>query len=103
MIVMHGAKTLPRLLETALVERLRVMPAAVITGARQAGKSTLVATRTPGKRRYTSLDDLDVLDAARHDPETLVGGRGAVTLNEVQREPSILAADVPAAPWWKVF
>ncbi|HEX7327166.1 MAG TPA: ATP-binding protein [Casimicrobiaceae bacterium] len=85
-------KKLPRLVETALAERLRVMPAVVITGARQAGKSTLVATLAPGKRRYASLDDLDVLDAARRDPEALVGGRGAVTLDEVQREPSILAA-----------
>lgn len=89
---MHGVKKLPRLVETALAERLRVMPAVVITGARQAGKSTLVATLAPGKRRYASLDDLDVLDAARRDPEALVGGRGAVTLDEVQREPSILAA-----------
>lgn len=92
MIIMHGVKKLPRLVETALAERLRVMPAVVITGARQAGKSTLVATLAPGKRRYASLDDLDVLDAARRDPEALVGGRGAVTLDEVQREPSILAA-----------
>jgi len=68
------------------------MPAVVVTGARQTGKSTLAAELAPGKRRYASLDDLDVLDAARRDPEVLVGGRGAVTLDEVQREPAILAA-----------
>ena len=32
-----------------------------------------------GARRYASLDDLDVLDAARCDPEVLVGGSGAVS------------------------
>ncbi|HXH07935.1 MAG TPA: ATP-binding protein [Vicinamibacterales bacterium] len=85
-------KTLPRLVEPALAERLRVMPAVVVTGARQTGKSTLAAERVPGARRYASLDDLDVLDAARRDPEALVGGSGPVTLDEVQREPGLLAA-----------
>jgi predicted AAA+ superfamily ATPase len=33
-----------------------------------------------------------VLDAARRDPETLVGGRGPVTLDEVQRESGLLRA-----------
>ena len=33
-----------------------------------------------------------MLDAARRDPEVLVGGRGAVTLDEVQREPDLLRA-----------
>jgi hypothetical protein len=92
MIIIHAVKTLSRLVESALVERLRVMPAVVVTGARQTGKSTLVADRVPGPRRYASLDDLDVLDAARRDPEALVGGSGAVTLDEVQREPGLLAA-----------
>jgi len=92
MIIIHGMKTLPRLVEPALAERLRVMPAVVVTGARQTGKSTLAAERVPGARRYASLDDLDVLDAARRDPEALVGGSGPVTLDEVQREPGLLAA-----------
>jgi predicted AAA+ superfamily ATPase len=92
MIIIHIMKTLPRLVEPALSERLRVMPAVVVTGARQTGKSTLAAERVPGARRYATLDDLDVLDAARRDPEALVGGSGAVTLDEVQREPGLLAA-----------
>jgi hypothetical protein len=65
MDIIHAMKTLPRLVERALAERLRVMPAVVVTGARQAGKSTLAAERVPGARRYATLDDLDVLDAAR--------------------------------------
>lgn len=92
MIIIHTMKALPRLVESALAERLRVMPAVVVTGARQTGKSTLAAERLGGQRRYASLDDLDVLDAARRDPEALVGGRTAVTLDEVQREPGLLAA-----------
>lgn len=82
----------PRLVGPALAERLRVMPAVVVTGARQTGKSTLAEALVPGERRYRSLDDLDVLDAARRDPGALVGGPGPVTLDEVQREPSLLHA-----------
>jgi predicted AAA+ superfamily ATPase len=68
------------------------MPAVVVTGARQTGKSTLAEELVRGARRYASLDDLDVLDAARRDPEALVGGTGAVTLDEVQRAPGLIAA-----------
>ena len=83
---------LPRLVAQSLAERLRVMPAVVVTGARQTGKSTLAQELAPGKRRYFSLDDLDVADAARRDPELLVGGDQPVTLDEVQREPDLLRA-----------
>jgi hypothetical protein len=94
MIIMHGMddRTLPRLVAQSLRERLRVMPAVVVTGARQTGKSTLAIELTPGKRRFLSLDDLDVIDAARRDPEALVGGAQPVTLDEVQREPELLRA-----------
>lgn len=83
---------LPRLVEARLGEHLRVMPAVVVTGARQTGKSTLVRELAPGPRRYVSLDDLDTLDAARRDPEVLVGGSEPVILDEVQREPRLLSA-----------
>ena len=68
------------------------MPAVVVTGARQTGKSTLAQELTPGRRRFLSLDDLDPLDQARRDPEALLGGRQPVTIDEVQREPDLLRA-----------
>ncbi len=92
MTIIHAMKPMPRLVGAALAERLRVMPAVVVTGARQTGKSTLAEQLVPGRRRYRSLDDLDVLDAARRDPEVLVGGREPVTLDEVQRAPDLLHA-----------
>lgn len=92
MIIIHGVNTLPRIVSQALTERLRVMPAVIVTGSRQTGKSTLVEELVPGERRYYSLDDLDVRDAARRDPDILLGGEGLITLDEVQREPSILQA-----------
>src|SRR5262245_60699477 len=92
MTIIHAMKTLPRLVGTALSKRLRVMPAVVVTGARQTGKSTLAEHLVAGARHYATLDDLDTLDAARRNPDLVVGGPGAVTLDEVQREPSVLQA-----------
>jgi len=92
MIIMHGMETLPRLVSAALRERLDSMPAVIVTGARQTGKSTLAEELVPGRRRYLSLDDLDVTDAARRDPEALIGGAEPITLDEVQREPELLRA-----------
>ncbi len=76
----------------SLERRLRVMPAVVVTGARQTGKSTLTQEFAPERRRFLSLDELDVLDAARRDPEALFDGNEAVTIDEVQREPNLLLA-----------
>lgn len=92
MIIIHGMNTLPRLVARALSERLRVMPAVVVTGARQTGKSTLAEQLLPGHRRYLTLDDFDVLELARREPEALFVDPGPVTLDEVQREPGMLAA-----------
>jgi uncharacterized protein len=92
MDIIHCMKTLPRLVDDALAARLRVMPAVVLTGARQTGKSTLVEHLVPGERLYRSLDDFDVRDAARRDPEALLGGNDPLTLDEVQREPGLMSA-----------
>lgn len=94
MIIIHtmDRPSLPRAVGRSLTERLRVMPAVVVTGARQTGKSTLAHDLAPPERRFLSLDDLDVLGAARRDPEILVGGTDPVTIDEVQREPDLLKA-----------
>jgi uncharacterized protein len=93
MDIIHGVTTpvLPRHAQAALADRLRIMPAVGVSGARQTGKSTLAQNLTPGDRRFVSLDDLDALELARRDPEALVEGP-PVTLDEVQREPDLLRA-----------
>lgn len=91
MIIIHAMDILPRALDSTLREHLQVMPAVVLTGARQTGKSTLVERLYP-ERRYYTLDDLDIRDLARRDPEGLLGGDAPVTLDEVQRAPDLMLA-----------
>lgn len=93
MIIIQAVNSpLPRLAAHALAARLRVMPAVVVTGARQTGKSTLSLEFAPGRRTYHSLDDLDVQDLARRDPAALLEGTQPITLDEIQREPALLGA-----------
>ena len=82
----------PRRAIPSLERRLQVMPVAVVTGARQTGKSTLVQQIAGEPRRYVTLDDLDARAAAREDPGLLVDGQQPITLDEVQREPELLHA-----------
>ncbi len=86
------SQPLPRLL-TATVQRVaQTMPVVVVTGARQTGKSTLVADLLPGRRAYHTLDDLDVRALAERTPDELVGRPGPMALDEVQRVPDLLLA-----------
>ena len=66
------------------------MPAVIVTGARQTGKSTLVEHLLSAPRRYLSLDDYDVADVARRDPAALLEGGDPLTIDEVQRVPGLL-------------
>lgn len=82
-----------RELGDAVRSALADLPVVVVTGLRQAGKSTFLQ-REPGlaRRRYLTLDDLETLEAARGDPEGLVAGADELTIDEVQRAPDLLLA-----------
>ena len=81
-----------RALSGQLRAHLDAMPVVIVTGARQAGKTTLARSFAPGPRRFLSLDELQVLDAAERDPDSLFGVDEAVTVDEVQRAPRLLTA-----------
>ncbi len=85
---------LPRAITSTLLSHLGFMPAVVLSGARQTGKSILAGQLSRGKRelRWVTLDDLDLLDAARDDPQALIDGSMPLTIEEVRREPSLLLA-----------
>ncbi len=78
-----------------VLEALADTPVALVSGARQTGKSTLVQSpEFSGQgRQYFTFDDPGVLAAAQHDPNGFIAGLNTpVTLDEVQRVPQLFPA-----------
>ncbi|MBI5367825.1 MAG: ATP-binding protein [Planctomycetes bacterium] len=83
----------PRILARPLLTALDRFPVVVLSGARQTGKTTLVTMPTVGAgRAFRTLDDLDVLERAQAAPDALLEDAPRLTLDEVQRAPSLLLA-----------
>lgn len=90
----------PRHIAAQINAALRDTPVVVVNGARQTGKSTLAqalsgadASQPVSPRRYLTLDDAAVLNAARSDPAGFIGGFSSpITLDEVQRAPDLFLA-----------
>jgi predicted AAA+ superfamily ATPase len=87
-----GIDVLPRLAGAAIARTLGVLPVAVVTGARQTGKSTLVRQPAFGGREYVTLDDVMVREQARRDPDLLLDRAHGLVIDEVQRAPDLLLA-----------
>ncbi len=86
-------KYLERWITPSLQQASRDHAVVVLTGARQVGKSTLLLNAEPFRDwRYHSMDEFDVLDQARRDPEALWAGIDRVILDEVQKAPDLLVA-----------
>lgn len=81
---------IPRWLQNQLELALKTLPVVVLTGARQTGKSTLARHLSP-HRRYLTLDDLDLLHQAKHEPDSLLVNP-PIIIDEVQRAPELLLA-----------
>ncbi len=74
-------------------EALEALPVVVVTGLRQAGKTTFLRQDAAFHgRRYFTLDDYATLEAARREPEALLAGEDPVTIDEAQRCPELLMA-----------
>ncbi len=84
----------PRFLRSRLESALSSHPAVFLEGPRQAGKSTLaLAVAKALDMPYYTLDDLDLLAAARSDPRGFLAQVGErAVLDEVQRAPDLLLA-----------
>lgn len=74
----------PRLAEQHLSAILAAQPVAVVMGARQTGKSTLIAhaPATHGMLRLT-LDDLDTRAQALADPDGVIARADRIAIDEV--------------------
>ena len=86
---------MPRHLRPLVLEALAESRAVALLGARQVGKSTLVAdlAATDYRARIINLDDEATANAARADPTGLIAGiAGPVVIDEIQRTPGLLLA-----------
>jgi predicted AAA+ superfamily ATPase len=80
----------PRHLEESLLRALRDSPAVFLRGARQVGKTTLAQRVGRGAAAYRTFDDMEVLHAARKDPQGFVARFDTpVVLDEIQLCPEI--------------
>lgn len=83
----------PRELASLVHDALASLPVVVVTGLRQAGKTTFLQNDAALRgRRYLTLDDFATLEAARREPEALVAAAEPVTIDEAQRCPELLPA-----------
>lgn len=87
---MNATRPLSRLLAASIQRVTQAMPATVVAGARQTGKTTLVRDLLPDPRSYYSLDDLDIREQAERAPDDLVRRAERLVLDEVQRVPDLL-------------
>ena len=86
-------RILPRHAAVAVTEALGDTRVVLVNGARQCGKSTLVA-RIGGERgaEWRSLDRAATRQAAVFDPTEFVTGADPMVIDEVQRVPELLLA-----------
>jgi predicted AAA+ superfamily ATPase len=64
----------------------------LVTGPRQAGKSTLVRTFETDVRKYYTLDDAATLAAVRSDPIGFIRSLNMAIIDEIQRAPELMLA-----------
>ncbi len=82
-----------RWLTPLLQASIKDHPIIVLTGARQVGKSTLLANAEPFRNwRFHTMDDFGTLEQAHSNPESLWAGTNQVVLDEVQKVPGLLLA-----------
>jgi len=86
-------RILPRHATTVVEQALADTRVVLVNGARQCGKSTLVAQVGAARNaEWRSLDRAATREAARYDPTGFVAGDRPLVVDEVQRVPDLLLA-----------
>ncbi len=80
----------PRTMQKVIAQVSATFPALLVTGARQVGKTTLLAACSKGERGYVTLDDLDERQLAQRDPALFFQlHRPPLIIDEVQYAPGL--------------
>ena len=87
-----SAPIYPRYIQPRIVEALADTPVVMLSGPRQAGKTTLVRQFAGESRKFITLDDELALLAARQDPVGFIRSLDCAVIDEVQRAPALFLA-----------
>lgn len=79
-----------RLVQRRLTEALRDTRVVLLSGPRQAGKTTLAQQVATAEMPFMTFDDAATLEAARHDPVGFVRQVDRAVIDEIQRMPELL-------------
>jgi hypothetical protein len=82
----------PRSIQPRVIDALADTPVVLLSGPRQAGKTTLVRQLAGPGRRYLTLDDELTRLAAKEDPVGLIRSIDCAVIDEIQRAPDLLLA-----------
>lgn len=80
----------PRFIKPRLMEALKDTRVVMISGPRQAGKTTLARALAGENRQFLTLDDPVIHDAARSDPVGFIRNVDCAVIDEIQRVPELL-------------
>ena len=83
---------IPRFIEQRIRDTLTDTRVVMINGPRQSGKTTLAKVLIDDGYDYLTLDDENVLEAAKYDPIGFIRGLDRAVIDEVQRAPQLLPA-----------
>lgn len=81
----------PRQLKSRMNTAMQDTPVVLINGPRQSGKTTLAKEYSPSLPYYT-LDDDNILNAAKQDPVGFISRIDKAIIDEIQRAPELLRA-----------
>lgn len=84
-------KYIKRRLTFRIREIIDKFPAIIVTGARQVGKSTMLQNDFQ-EFAYLTMDDYDIIERARLDPQSLWREKDYIIIDEAQKAPSLFHA-----------
>lgn len=92
MLETEATSIYPRYIQPRMTAALADTPVVLLSGPRQAGKTTLVRQLAGSERRYLTLDDELTRLAAQEDPVGLIRSLDSAVIDEIQRAPNLLLA-----------